>query len=492
VRLLEVFRTATFRLAFAYLCLFGVSVLLLLGFIYWRTTGFMATQADETINAEVQGLNEQYKRRGLLGLRSIIVERATRPGQRSLYLLSIGSSTLAGNLSQWPANAVETAPGWINFKYERGTEDDKESRPGRAMQFPLGGGFRLLVGRDVGELNAIEGAVRSTLLTALAITALFGVTGGVWISRNVLRRLEVINRTSREIMSGNLARRIPVQGSRDELDDLAQNLNKMLEQIERLMMGMREVADNIAHDLRTPLNRLRNKLEGVLIGNAPREETMAAVESAIGEADGLISTFNSLLLIAEAETGAHRDTLEPVDLSEVIHDIADLYEPAAEDRGIALKFVAKAQVMVRGNRSLLARAAANLVENALKYTPQKGAVTVSAWIDPRDHLAKFSVRDTGPGIPEDDRERVLDRFVRLERARNTPGSGLGLSLVSAVARMHDATIRLDDAKPGLLATLIFPMVEVPEPEAETIVAQVRRALPGPKKVQSVLQPKTQV
>jgi signal transduction histidine kinase len=484
VRLLEVFRTATFRLAFAYLVLFGVSVMLLLGFIYWRTTGFMAAQADETISAEVTGLYEQYKRRGLLGLRSIILERSSRVGQRSLYLLSIGDSSLAGNLNEWPTDAVETAPGWINFNYQRGTVDDKETRPGRAMQFPLRGGFRLLVGRDVGELNAIEAAVRSTLLTALSITLIFGIIGGVWISRNVLRRLEAINRTSREIMSGDLTRRIPVQGSRDELDDLAQNLNKMLEQIERLMMGMREVADNIAHDLRTPLNRLRNKLEGALFSNAPHDETMLALESAIGEADGLISTFNSLLLIAEAETGAHRDTLEPVDLSLVIHDIADLYEPAAEDRGIALKFVAKTTVMVRGNRSLLARAAANLVENALKYSPQGGAVTVSAWIDPRDRKAKFSVRDTGPGIPEGDRERVLDRFVRLERSRNTPGSGLGLSLVSAVARMHDATIRLDDAKPGLLATLIFPPIdddEKGETIGEAIVEQVRRALPGPKK-----------
>jgi hypothetical protein len=226
------------------------------------------------------------------------------------------------------------------------------------------------------------------------------------------------------------------------------------------------------------------------MANAPHEETMQALESAISEADGLISTFNSLLLIAEAETGAHRDTLEPVDLSEVIHDIADLYEPVAEDRGIALKFVAKSPVMVRGNRSLLARAAANLVENALKYTLQNGAVTVSAWVDPRDHLAKFSVRDTGPGIPENDKERVLDRFVRLERARNTPGSGLGLSLVAAVARMHDATIKLDDAKPGLLATLIFPQIEEDEPDS--IVAQVRRVLPGPKKGPVVLRPGTQV
>jgi len=488
VRPLDVFRTATFRLAFAYLCLFAVSVMLLLGFIYWRTAGFMATQADETILAEVQGLGEQYKRRGIMGLRTIIVERASRPGQRTLYLLSFGDAPLAGNLSRWPTDAVETAKGWINFSYARGIEEDQEVRPGRAVQSQLTGGFKLLVGRDMKEVNAIESTIRSTLLWALGITGFFGVVGGVWISRNVVRRLEVINRTSREIMSGDLTRRIPMQGSRDELDDLAGNLNQMLEQIERLMMGMREVADNIAHDLRTPLNRLRNKLEGALMGNTSRDEQMTALESAISEADGLISTFNSLLLIAEAETGAHRDTLELMDLSEVIHDIADLYEPAAEDRGVTLRFVAPSRIMVRGNRSLLARAAANLVENALKYTPQGGAVTVSTGINQRDDRPTFSVRDSGPGIPEADRERVLDRFVRLERSRNTPGSGLGLSLVAAVARMHDAEITLDDAKPGLLATLLFPAVE--ENQA-VIAAQPRRALLSPTKAQRAPEPETQ-
>ena len=216
---------------------------------------------------------------------------------------------------------------------------------------------------------------------------------------------------------------------------------------------------------------------------------MIALESAIQEADGLISTFNSLLLIAEAETGAHRDTLEPVDLTEVIHDIAELYEPAAEDRGIALKLAAPTKVMVRGNRSLLARVAANLVENALKYSPNGGAVTVSASVDPRSHRPTFSVRDTGPGIPEADRERVLDRFVRLERSRNTPGSGLGLSLVAAVARMHDATITLEDARPGLLATLSFPEFEEVPPAA--IAAQPRRVLPAPTKAQPSPQPETQ-
>jgi signal transduction histidine kinase len=369
---------------------------------------------------------------------------------------------------------------WAYFSYKRQSENGAETRPGRAVLIVLPSNYQLLVGRDMKQVNEAEGTIRNTLLYALGLTALFGVIGGAYISRNVMRRLEAINRTSQEIMSGDLTRRIPVHGDRDELDHLAINLNAMLDQIERLMMGMREVADNIAHDLRTPLNRLRNKLEGVLIAGSPasREETIGALEGAIHEADSLIATFNSLLLIAEAETGAHRDTLEPMDVRDVVRDITDLYEPVAEQRGIRLKASAPASVMVRGNRSLLARAAANLVENALKFTPEGGVVSIVA-ASPREEAPYLEVRDSGPGIPEEDRERVLDRFVRLERSRNTPGSGLGLSLVAAVARMHDAQITLDDNRPGLAAKLIFPrLVDVPTP-APVASQPLRQALPGP-------------
>ena len=474
---LELFRTATFRLAFTYVCLFAASVILLLGFIYWRTAGFMLRQSDETIGAEVKGLAEQYVRRGIEGLRQVVMERSAR-ASISLYLLAGPDGTpLAGNVRAWP---VGIASGPINFSYQRQVEDAKETRPGRAILIILPNNYRLLVGRDMKQESEAEDTIRNTLLYALGLTALFGVIGGAYISRNVMRRLELINRTSQEIMSGDLTRRIPVRGNRDELDHLAGNLNAMLDQIERLMMGMREVADNIAHDLRTPLNRLRNRLEGVLIGGPPasREETIGALEGAIGEADSLIATFNSLLLIAEAETGAHRDTLEPVDLRDVVRDITDLYEPVAEQRGIHLHVSAPASVMVRGNRSLLARAAANLVENALKFTPEGGSVGVVA-ASPRDEEPYFSVGDTGPGIPEEDRERVLDRFVRLERSRNTPGSGLGLSLVAAVARMHDAHITLDDNGPGLVAKLTFPrLIEIAAP-AQIVNPPIRHALPGP-------------
>jgi len=479
VPFLELFRTATFRLAFTYVCLFAASVILLLGFIYWRTAGFMLRQSDETVKAEIVGLAEQYRRRGIEGLRQIVTERSAR-ASLSLYLLAgADGAPIAGNVSAWPKGVGPAIQTVIYFDYERQTESGKETRPGRAILIVLPNNYQLLVGRDIKQVNEAEGTIRNTLLYALGLTALFGVIGGAYISRNVMRRLELINRTSAEIMSGDLTRRIPVRGNRDELDHLAGNLNAMLDQIERLMMGMREVADNIAHDLRTPLNRLRNKLEGVLIGgSASREETIGALEGAIGEADGLIATFNSLLLIAEAETGAHRDTLEIVDLRDIVNDITDLYEPVAEERGVRLKVSAPTSVIVRGNRSLLARAAANLVENALKFTPEGGEVSVTAG-NPRDEAPYFSVCDTGPGIPEEDRERVLDRFVRLERSRNTPGSGLGLSLVAAVARMHDARVKLDDNEPGLAAKLIFPRpIETAQP-MPAITQPLRHALPGP-------------
>ncbi len=463
MRLLDLFRTATFRLALAYVLLFAASVIFLLGFIYWRTAGFMTRQVDETIAAEVQGLSEQYRRRGLLGLRQVVIERAAASSGSSLILLTAPDGrSLGGNLARWPANAIVDEGGWIGFTFTRGGEQGLAR--GRAI--PLQGGlYRLLVARDISDLALIEGTLRNTLLYALGLTALFGVIGGGLIARTVLGRLNQINQTSEEIMQGDLSRRIPIMGSGDELDELAKNLNAMLGQIEGLMTGMREVADNIAHDLRTPLNRLRNRLEGAMLARDTPDDTKLALENAIEEADGLIATFNSLLLIAEAESGAHRNTMEEVDLRSIARDVVDLYEPVAEERGIALTLSAPEAVRVRGNPSLVARAAANLVDNALKYTPTGGKVGVQ--IDPgylRNDGPSIIVRDSGPGIPAPDRARVLDRFVRLERSRNTPGSGLGLSLVAAVARMHGAALELADNQPGLAARLVFPKA-LPIPQA---------------------------
>jgi signal transduction histidine kinase len=273
------------------------------------------------------------------------------------------------------------------------------------------------------------------------------------MSRNLLRRVELVNRTSERVMAGNLSDRVPLRGSGDEFDQLAANLNRMLDQIERLMAAMREVTDDVAHDLKTPLARLRARLELALIGPADGGGQSEAIRAAIDEADRLLATFNALLGIAEAEAAAGRGRMSLLDLSEVARTAVEFYEPVAEEQGFALKLDAEPGVMIRGDRHLLSQALANLIDNALKYA---GGGRVSIRVLRLGGHAALEVADCGPGIPESDRETVFDRFVRLERSRSTPGNGLGLSLVRAVARRHGGGATLADNRPGLRAVLEFP------------------------------------
>jgi signal transduction histidine kinase len=281
-----------------------------------------------------------------------------------------------------------------------------------------------------------------------------GLLGGTAMSRKLLRRVELVNRTSERVMAGNLSDRVPLGGSGDEFDQLAANLNRMLDQIERLMTAMREVTDDVAHDLKTPLARLRARLELALIGPADGGGQSEAIRAAIDEADRLLATFNALLGIAEAEAGAGRDRMGLVDLSMVARNAVEFYEPVAEEQGFALKLEAEPGIMIRGDRHLLSQALANLIDNALKYA---GGGEVAIRVLRRHGRAALEVTDRGPGIPEVDRQAVFDRFVRLEPSRSTPGNGLGLSLVRAVARRHDGSAKLVDNRPGLRAVLEFPI-----------------------------------
>ncbi len=445
-------RTTTFRIAILYLALFGLSVLALLGFVYWATAGFMARQTDETIRAEITGLAEQYRRDGLVRLTAVVLERS-RNQRQSLYLLADPEQApIVGNLDGWPA-AETDANGWIDFTYNRPMGETSEVRAARARHFRLHGGFHLLVGRDVSERRELDGLLRTAIAWALALTIGLGLIGGVLISRNMLRRIEAINRISRDIMAGDLSRRLPVRGSADELDRLAESLNAMLDQIEGLMTGMREVTDNIAHDLRSPLTRLRSRLELSLLQPGSAEGYRAVIEETIEEAERLLGTFNALLSIARAEAGAQREAPAELDLGALTRDAAELYAPVAEDARIDLAVAAEEGLTVRGNRHLLSQALTNLIDNAIKYTPPGGRVAVSA--GRVAGAVELVVADTGPGIPEADRGRVLDRFVRLEASRHTPGSGLGLSLVRAVALYHHASLSLEDNAPGLRVRLRF-------------------------------------
>jgi signal transduction histidine kinase len=332
-----------------------------------------------------------------------------------------------------------------------------EIRPALGRLFIIPGGYRLLVGRDISDAAAFRSQVRSTLLWAGLIALGIGVAGGTVMGRNLLRRVEQVNRTSERVMAGNLSDRVPLHGTSDEFDQLAANLNRMLDQIERLMTAMREVTDDVAHDLKTPLSRLRTGLERALAEPAAGSRQNEAIRAAIDEADRLLATFNALLSIAELESGARSDQTEPVDLSEIARSAAELYEPVAEERGFSLSVATEPGATIRGDRHLLSQALANLLDNALKYAGG-GEIGIRVFCD--DEHAVLEVADRGPGVPEADRESVFDRFVRLEPSRTTPGNGLGLSVVRAIVRRHQGMIALEDNRPGLRARLEFPRLAV--------------------------------
>jgi signal transduction histidine kinase len=458
-RLTRLLETSTFRLALVYLALFGLSALALLGYLYWATALFMNRQITETIQAEINGIVEQYETGGLVGLRRVIQRRsAAYPNRASIYLLTDPSGQpLAGNVDGWPPDEPDSE-GWMNFKLEvRTDEETTERRRALARAFLLGNDFRLLVGREVEDRMHIQGLIKKALGWGLALTLLLGLAGGFLTSRGMLGRVDAINRTTRRIMAGDLSQRIERRGSRDEFDQLAENLNAMLDQIERLLDGMRQVTDNIAHDLRTPLNRLRARVEVALLNDLDPADARALLEQTLADVEGMIGTFNALLAIARAEAGSERASFEPVDLAALTSDLAELYGPLAEEKGIVFASSCPNGLRVGGNRELLAQALSNLLDNAIKYTPEGGVVELQVAHGPRGPV--ITVADSGPGIPEADRERVLERFVRLESHRSTPGNGLGLSLVKAVATLHGASLRLEDNHPGLRVRLEF--VEIP-------------------------------
>jgi signal transduction histidine kinase len=445
-------KTHAFRLAGLYFAVFAISVLGVLLSVYWMSADFVERQTQATLDAEIAGLAEQYSQRGLSGLVQIVAARSAGDrGDGVLYLMTNAEGhPLAGNITGWP-EGTPVAPGPVSFRVKIRDQGPTRTHPAQGALIVIPGGYRLLVARDVSDAALYRERIKMTLVWSGLVALVAGLIGGAVLSRNLLRRVEQVNRTAERVIGGNLADRVPLKGTRDEFDQLAANLNNMLDQIGRLMAGMREVSDNIAHDLRTPLARLRARLELSLIDGPEDGAQTEAVRAAIDEADRLLATFNALLNIAEAESGARRNQAEPLDLAQTARAAAELYEPVAEEKGCALRLDVEPGVMIRGDRHLLSQAVANLLDNALKYGG--GEVRLSA--HQQDGRAALEVSDTGPGIPEDERETVFDRFVRLEPSRSTPGNGLGLSLVRAVARLHNGTVALGDNHPGLKVRLEF-------------------------------------
>jgi signal transduction histidine kinase len=357
--------------------------------------------------------------------------------------------------------------GWSETAYRRLDEQDDADHRALVRVTELSSGFRLLIGRDLEERRRLFGIVAKAAQWSVLIVVVLGLGGGVFVARRVLRRIDAMTGTTQRIMAGDLSGRLPVGRSGDELDRLAGNLNAMLERIEALMMGLKEVSDNIAHDLKTPLTRLRNRAEEALARAGNEAEYRTALERTIEESDGLIRTFNALLMIARAESGQARDNMDNFDAADVANGIHELYEPLAEDDGMTLR-VKTVSAPLHGNRELISQALANLVENAIKYGKPVAAAQplgADAVAGAREILIEarrdgdqvlLSVTDHGPGIPESDRKHAVERFVRLEASRTQPGSGLGLSLAAAVATLHGGDLRLGDAHPGLRATLAIP------------------------------------
>jgi len=427
-----------------------------MGYVYWQTSVFYARQLDDTIQAEVLGLAEQYRLGGLPRLNQVVTQRSAAAGGGLYLIANADGERVSGNLAA-PSQALLDERGRVQFRYRAPAPEGEETRLAVGQVFELSGDYRLVVGRDVEDRRKLEAIFTSAFLWGVGFIALIGILGGLLVSRVLMRRIGAITDTSQRIMHGDLSQRVPLAGTGDELDRLAGSLNTMLDRIEQLVAGLREVSDNIAHDLKTPLTRMRNRIDTTL-RDAPdagtyRETLIQTIE----EADELIRTFNALLSIARLEAGAQVEEFETFDLATLATDAAELYEPVAEGEGIAVLLDATAPAQVKANRQLLAQATANLIDNALKYArPARGDGTITISVERGETQVRLIVADNGPGIPEDQREHALKRFARLETSRSRPGSGLGLSLVAAVARLHGGSIALEDNQPGLRVVITLP------------------------------------
>ncbi|HEY5622246.1 MAG TPA: HAMP domain-containing sensor histidine kinase [Gammaproteobacteria bacterium] len=466
-RLNNIWHSATFRLGIRFMALFAVSFLIVGAFIFWQTESLMQRELRGLINAEIVEMRGFYTRFGPDRVAAEIEERQEEDPFWVTFMLDEECRPIAGN-SEWmgrghrPFDLCQNVDeeGWVLFEVDieqTGTPGSSGSAYdddiyGRLV--PLSDQHDIIVGRMAGNLEDAQNIMFDALMYGVLVTIGLALIGSVLMARSVNNRLENMNRISREIRRGDLTRRMPTSKGGDEFDRLGGNLNEMLDQIESLMAGVRDVSNAIAHDLRTPLTRLRTHLEQ-LHEDATDVEMRARIEETLGEADSLLSTFSSLLRIVQIEAGNRRREFCDVDFTAVIDDVVELYEPLAADKDITLTAEAPVNVHATGDRDLLFQAISNLVDNAIKYTPTSGSVTIRLSSSPASAIVE--VADTGSGIPESEQERVFDRFYRLEKHRGSRGSGLGLSLVSAAVSLHGGSIALENGEPGLRVWIELPL-----------------------------------
>ncbi len=471
-----IMKTTAARLSALFLLLFALCATLLVFYMTSLSVRMLATQTQETINEEVLSLGRAYQRGGLPTLVRVVEQRARQPGANLYLLADANGQILTGNVESLEPGVLETE-GWTTrpFYYRRYGETEAErQRPesgqnetqraqvrghdALALVLRLPNQMILLVGRDLGEPQRFREVVNHSLMLALGMMGIGGIVIWFFVGRAALKRIDGISAASRRIMGGDLSGRLPTTGAGDEFDRLSENLNAMLTRIDTLNEGLKQVSDNIAHDLKTPLTRIRNRAEATLAGKQKPADYRAALEATIAESDQLIKTFNAILMISRLEAGYSAESMTGVDLAEAVRDVVELYEPLAEDSGVALEAGPMEATTVSGNRELIAQALSNIVDNAIKYSADADAgPRVSVRLERAGGEIRLSVTDNGHGIPDaEDRVRATERFVRLEKSRSQPGSGLGLSLAGAVMKFHGGRLDLLPADPGLSVVMVFP------------------------------------
>lgn len=454
-------RTTAFKLLAAYLVVFAIFAVTVISYTAWHTRELIQNQVASDLEREVRFLSDQYRIGGIQRLVNVMDRRARRPGSSIFMLTNFQGEVLAANVADLSLGLLDK-PGTRFATYERADDGSSGTTARSHVAYIhvslLPGGYRLLVGRDIEERDTMRDMVARPAQWAVLLIVVLGLAGSIFVTRRVMKRIDAMTATSATIMAGDLSGRLAIDGTGDEFDRLALSLNAMLERIEALMLGLKEVSDNIAHDLKTPLTRLRNGAEEALRSGRTEEDFRNALITTIEESDGLIRTFDALLMIARAEAGQARSMMSDVDLADIAENVSELYEPLADEQGLDLTVEAE-PMMVHGVRELLAQALSNLVDNAIKYgrTADGSRGHIAVTLRRVGDEAVLSVADRGPGIGEADRSRVTDRFVRLEVSRTLPGSGLGLSLVAAVARLHDGRLELGDHAPGLVVRLHLPV-----------------------------------
>ena len=468
MKLPSLFRRTPFRLTLMFVALFAAAASAVLAYVYLASASEARARAEADVRREVGVLTAIYRERGRNALNQALVDRTIRGGPYLYLLMTPDSEVITGNVEQSPIVPTADDPGerWEAFRL---TDTDEAGRivkrQALGVQMRLSGGEILFVGEDIGDTEAYLDRLTQALWGAMLLVVVLGLGGGLLISRNLERSMGRFNTVVAAVKGGDLKARAEVRGTGDELDELGAGLNGMLDRLEASMSSIRHAGDAIAHDLRSPLTRMRAKLEVALIdAEAGRIDANDALQMALAEADELLKTFNTVLAIARLQASREPQT-EVFDAADLAADMAELYEPAAEDKELEFDAEIHRGLMIRANRPFLAQALANLIDNAIKYTPPGGAVMLRARRRSSGQVV-FSVTDTGPGVPDEDRARVLDRFVRLENSRTEPGSGLGLSLVAAVAEAHRGRIYLDegpgvvdDTGPGLRVALVLPPAE---------------------------------